>query len=467
MEPHLAALKESKPTPIWLDQESRPEPLAPLVGDTRCQLLIVGGGFTGLWAALQAKERLPGLDVILIESAAIGEGASGRNGGFISNTLAHGETNAEYHFPGEVEKLTELGNQNLQEILDSLERYDIDAEFDETGSIEVTTSSDRNEDLVEWVEERQEAGEDVVWFDQDEMRSEIDSPTYCGGAWDRRGRNGLVNPALLCWGLKRAVLDLGVRIFEGTSMVRMSTRSDGMSVDCARGTVRCDRVLMATNAYRNPLSRVRRSVIPVWDYSLATEPLNAEQLDSIGWKRRQGLSNDANMFHYYRMTRDHRITWGGGPSVCYYYGSRTDDAVSDPRRKMETLSKEFFQTFPQLEGIRFTHRWGGIIASTTRFCMAPGTAYNGRVAWTVGYTGHGVSAARFGARVALELLGYEPSEILGLQLVRKTPLPWPPEPLRWTGVTMTRKALERADDNQGKRGLWLRLLDRLNLGFAC
>jgi hypothetical protein len=99
--------------------------------------------------------------------------------------------------------------------------------------------------------------------------------------------------------------------------------------------------------------------------------------------------------------------------------------------------------------------------------MAPGTAYDGRVAWSVGYTGLGVSASRFGARVGLELLGYQPSEILSLQFVRKPPLPWPPEPLRWMGVTMTRKELERADRNQGKRGLWLKLLDRLNLGFAC
>jgi glycine/D-amino acid oxidase-like deaminating enzyme len=360
-----------------------------------------------------------------------------------------------------------LGNQNLQEILDALERYDIDAHFDETGSIHVTTHPSQNEELAELVEEGREAGEDLVWFDQAEMRREINSPTYCGGAWNRRGRNGLVNPALLCWGLKRAVLGLGVRIFEGTPMVKMSSRTDGMTVECARGCVRCDRVLMATNAFRSPLSKVRRSVIPVWDYSVVTEPLNARQLESVGWKRRQGLSNHANMFHYYRMTRDNRITWGGGPAVCYYYGSRTGDEVSDPRRKMEALSREFFETFPQLEGIRFTHRWGGIIASTTRFCMTPGTAYDGRVAWSVGYTGLGVSATRFGARVGLELLGYQPSEILSLQFVRKPPLPWPPEPLRWMGVTMTRKELERADRNQGKRGLWLKLLDRLNLGFAC
>jgi glycine/D-amino acid oxidase-like deaminating enzyme len=131
------------------------------------------------------------------------------------------------------------------------------------------------------------------------------------------------------------------------------------------------------------------------------------------------------------------------------------------------LSKDFFETFPQLEGIRFTHRWSGIIASSTRFCMVPGVAYDGRVSWAVGYTGLGVGATRFGARIGLELLGYQASNIVDMQFVRNRVLNWPPEPLRWAGVTMTRHAMSRADDNGGRRGPWLKLLDRLHLGFAC
>ena len=217
-------------------------------------------------------------------------------------------------------------------------------------------------------------------------------------------------------------------------------------------------------AFHNPIARARRSVIPVWDYAVVTEPLTDAQRESIGWKRRQGISQDANMFHYYRQTDDQRITWGGGTTVCYYYGSRRDASVGDPRERMETVSKDFFETFPQLEGVRFSHRWSGIIASTTRFCLTPGSAYNGRVAWSIGYTGHGVSAARFGARIGLELLGYEPTDLVELQIVRKPSMAWPPEPLRWIGVTMTRNALAKADRNHGRRGPWLRLLDRLNLG---
>jgi glycine/D-amino acid oxidase-like deaminating enzyme len=450
-----------------LDQEARPEPLQPLSGDQRCELLIVGGGFTGMWAALQAKESNLELDVILIEATEIGNGASGRNGGFLSHMLAHGDMNAEYHFPGETEKLAELGRQNLREFIDTLDRYEINARYENTGNIVATTRHSQNEHAEESVRLARSVGEDAVWLNQDEIRSKVNSPTYCGGIWRRGGQDGLVDPAYLCWGLKKTILALGVRVFEGTSLVRLNSLGTGMQVDCPDGSVRCEKVLMATNAFRNPIGKARRSIIPVWDYVLATEPLTAAQREEIGWKGREGLSNIANMFHYYRMTHDNRISWGGGTTVCYYYGSRVDNKLSDPRERYVQLAKEFLETFPQLEGIRFTHRWSGIIGSSTRFCMAPGVAFGGKVAWSIGYTGLGVGATRFGARVGLELLGYDPSEILEMQFVRKSAMAWPPEPFRWIGVTLTRKEMARADRNDGKRGLWLKILDRLKLGFAC
>ncbi len=198
MEAHLNALADSKFAPFWLDRSERPGPLPELTGDQRCELLIIGGGFTGLWAALQGKEKQPDLDIVLIEATEIGDGASGRNGGFLSNSIAHGETNAEYHFPGEAKRLIELGNENLQQLLESLERYAIDARFEETGEIMVTVRPEQNEGMEEWVEAQHETGEDFVWFDREAMQAEVHSPTYCGGLWDRRGRNGLVDPAALC-----------------------------------------------------------------------------------------------------------------------------------------------------------------------------------------------------------------------------------------------------------------------------
>jgi glycine/D-amino acid oxidase-like deaminating enzyme len=168
------------------------------------------------------------------------------------------------------------------------------------------------------------------------------------------------------------------------------------------------------------------------------------------------------------LTRDNRITWGGGGAVRYYFNRGIGPELMDAPDRYEQLATEFFEMFPLLEGeVKFTHRWGGIIATSTRFCVVPGVMHNGRLAWAVGYTGHGVSAAHFGARIGIELLGYQPSEVIDMQFVTSKAFPWPPEPVRWMAVRMTQLALTKADKNGGKRGLWLKFLDALGLGFTC
>ena len=466
MEPYLKSLKDTQFYPLWHDSDTKPEPCPPFSGDEKCELLIVGGGFTGLWAALQAKERMPDIDIILIEATFVGDGASGRTGGMVAKDLAHGETNTDYHFPNEADRIEELGKINYREFVESIKKYNIDARLEEAGFMDIALHDYQTDILRKEYEEKVEQGADWTWHDQDDIQQIVKSPLYKSGV-HQRDRGAIVDPARLCWGLKKVILDLGVRIFEGTPMQSTDPHGKGMKTVCEKGSIRSEKVLMATNAFKSPMPAIRKSVIPVWDYQVATEPLTPAQHESIGWKEPFGLGDIDNMFHYYRMTKDNRITWGGGGSVCYYYGSRTDQGVADQRDRFERLSKSFFETFPQLEGVNFTHRWSGIIASSTRFCMVPGVAYDGRVSWAVGYTGLGVCASRFGARVGLELLGYQPSDILDLQFVRKKAMNWPPEPLRWFGVTMTRHAMMKADANNGKQGLWLKLLDKLNIGFAC
>jgi glycine/D-amino acid oxidase-like deaminating enzyme len=235
-------------------------------------------------------------------------------------------------------------------------------------------------------------------------------------------------------------------------------------VHCPHGRVRAAKIVLATNAFRSPVRRMRRATIPIWDYALMSEPLSHDRMSSIGWKDRQGVGDMGNQFHYYRLTVDDRILWGGYDAI-YHWGNRIRPEYEQRRESFEGLSLRFFATFPQLEGLRFTHSWGGPIASTTRFCMDVGTAYGGLVSWATGYTGLGVVASRFGARVALDLLDRPDSPCLGLKLVRKRPFPWPPEPLRSMAVEITQRAMARSDRNEGQRGPWLRLLDGLGLGF--
>ncbi|WP_405019368.1 FAD-binding oxidoreductase [Kitasatospora sp. NBC_00070] len=457
------ALSDARPTPFWLEDPGRPEALPALVGDTRCDLLVVGGGYSGLWTALIAKERDPSLDVVLIEGQEIGWAASGRNGGFCAASLTHGFGNGLQRWPGELAELERQGLANLNAIETAIKHYGIDCEWERTGEIDIATQPHQLAELREVAEAVAEYGGELTFLDADQLREQVDSPTFLGGIWDKEGV-AMVHPAKLAWGLRDACLAQGVRIFERTKGLALAEQGSGMAVRTPYGRVFARRVALGTNVFPSLVKRVRPYIVPVYDYALMTEPLTDEQLASIGWSGRQGLSDSANKFHYFRLSADNRILWGGYDTI-YHFGSKVQAEHDQRPETFRTLARQFFQTFPQLEGVRFTNAWGGAIDTCTRFSAFFDTAYKGRVAYAAGYTGLGVGATRYGAEVMLDLLAGERTERTTLEMVRSKPLPFPPEPVRWAGIEMTKWSLDRSDRRGGQRNLWLRTLDRMGLGF--
>jgi glycine/D-amino acid oxidase-like deaminating enzyme len=223
-------------------------------------------------------------------------------------------------------------------------------------------------------------------------------------------------------------------------------------------------VALATNVFPSLLKRNRLMTVPVYDYVLMTEPLSAAQLHDIGWTNRQGIADLANQFHYYRLSADNRILFGGYDAI-YHYGRRVRDEYENRPETYAKLAGHFFTTFPQLEGLRFSHRWAGAIDTSTRFCAFYGTARRGAVAYAAGFTGLGVAATRFAGEVMLDLLAGETTERTGLRMVRERPLPFPPEPAAAIGINLTRWSLDRADHHEGRRNILLKTLDALGLGF--
>jgi glycine/D-amino acid oxidase-like deaminating enzyme len=458
----VAALADAAPRLFWLDREDAPGPAPPLEGDAEADLAIVGGGFTGLWAVLLAKEAEPARDVVLLEAETCGFGASGRNGGFLEASLTHGLSNGLAHFPREIDRLLELGRENLAGIAATLERHAIDARFEPVGAIAVATRPHEVAWLREEAELLREHGEDAVFLERDAVRAELDSPAYLAGAW-QRSNVALVDPGRLAWGLRRAALDLGVRLHERSRVERIEEAGAGVELRTPAARLRARRVVLASGVYPPLVREIRRYVAPVYDYVLVTEPLG-DRLRELGWRGRQGVSDSGNRFHYYRLTDDDRIVWGGYEAV-YRFGGPVGARYDSDDATHRLLAENFLRTFPQLEGIRFTHRFGGAIDTSSRFCAFFGTKLGGRLAYAAGYTGLGVGATRFGARVALGLVDGTLGELAGLELVRRKPVPYPPEPLRWPTIQLTRRALARADERGGRRGPWLRLLDRLGVGF--
>lgn len=445
------ALAPARHSAFWLDDVERPR--HPRLETTiDADLAIVGGGYTGLWTAVRAKERDPDRRVVLLEASRIGWAASGRNGGFCEASLTHGYENGASRWPGEIDVLERMGRRNLDEIEQTVARYGMDVDFERTGALSVAVEPHQ----VDWLRESE------GFLDADAVRAEVASPTYLAGAWDRKS-NALVHPAKLAIELARVATDLGVEIFERSPVRRLDGGSSPVVVT-AHGRVRAKRVALATNVFPSLLRRNRLMTIPVYDYVLMTEPLSPAQKDAIGWRNRQGLSDLANQFHYYRQTADDRILFGGYDAV-YHYGRRVRGGYEDRIASHRRLASHFFTTFPQLEGLTFSHRWAGAIDTSTQFCAFFGTARRGSVAYASGFTGLGVGASRFAADVMLDLAAGAMTERTELEMVRRRPLPFPPEPAAAIGINATRWALDRADHDGGRRNLLLRTLDRLGLGF--
>lgn len=457
------SLSDAEPICWWLDDVDAPQPRERLTGQARTDLAIIGGGYSGLWTALLAKQEDPAREVVVLEGKTLGWAASGRNGGFCSASLTHGQANGMDWYPADMPRLERRGRDNLAEIVTTIEEYRIDCKLEKSGELKVATESYQLADLAADYERMLDFGDDAELLDQAATRALVNSPTYLG-AIDGRNKTVLVDPARLVWGLAAACESLGVKIHENTYVAGMVRDGRDMLLTTQHGSMRANRVALGTNAFPSLLKRVRPYVVPVYDYAMATEPLTQAQLDTIGWKGRQGVSDSGNQFHYYRLTDDNCILWGGY-DVIYHYGNRIDPALDQRPETFKMLAEHFFATFPQLEGVRFSHTWGGVIDTCSRFFPFFGTGFGGKVAHATGYTGLGVGATRFGAQVMLDLLSGERTELTSLKTIREKPVPFPPEPLRSAVIGMTRWSIARADARAGHRNLWLRGLDRFGLGF--
>lgn len=441
---------------MWLDID-RPE-YPRLTASTTCDLLVVGGGYTGLWTALHAARRNPGLRITLIDAGRIGWAASGRNGGFVDASLTHGLENGKSRWPNEIEQLTAMGLENLDDMEEELDALGLDVEWQRTGMLTVATEPHQ----VTWLQEAAADG-DGEFYDRERVQAEVASPTYLAGLFDA-DTCAIVHPGKLAMELSRACAEAGVQIYEHTNATSIRSDATTVSVDTGGPVIIARNAVLATNVFRHLLRRNRWHTIPVYDYVLATEPLSDDQLDRIGWRNRQGIGDSANQFHYYRLSADNRIVWGGYDAI-YRFGARVEAAYEDRPESYRRLAAHFLLTFPQLDDVRFSHRWAGAIDTNTRFCAHWGLAGQGKIAYVNGFTGLGVGAARFAADVCLDLLAGTPTPRTELEMVRKRPPPFPPEPLASIGIQATRWSLDRADHTQGKRNVLLRTLDAVGLGF--
>ena len=337
--------------------------------------------------------------------------------------------------------------------------------IEETGELTVALEASSEPWTSEAAELLRAYGHEVEAFDGEAIRAEVASPTYLGGLWDRSDA-GLLDPGKLTIGLARAAARLGVRIHEHTPARGLSaarapvSRSNGRS-----GPVRARRALLATSAYP-PLLRAEFAarVLPVYDYAMVTEPLDAPTCEAIGWRRRQGLSDPANRFHYYRLTADDRIVWGGYDAV-YRYGGPVGDHLDDHEPSFADALAAVLHHLPAARGPALHPPLGRRdrhlqpLLGVLRHCPRRTGRLRARL--------HGprVVASRFGASVALDLVDGLDTEATRLRYVRTRPVPFPPEPLRSAAVGLTQHPLAAADATKVAEGSGCACSNALGLGF--
>lgn len=415
----------------------------PLERDTTADVVIMGGGYTGLWTAWFLTEREPGIDVVLLEQGICGGGPSGRNGGFCNGFWEEADLLIAELGPEGAQRTALAAEACIDEIGAWCAEHAVDAWFDPVGHLGVSTSAAQDGAWRETVEATLSLGSDwYVELTPVQIRDRCESPVFRAGVLTPGA--AIVQPARLARGLRRVLLERGVRIHERTPVTRFRGGRRAVEVGTPFGTVRARAGVLGIGAYAAPLKPFRRTVLPRGTYIVLTEPI-PDRLEALGWTGGEGVYDFRSALHYVRTTRDGRIAFGAASSRVGL-GTGLGPRLRYDERSVRRLLHDFARWFPTLADVRFECAWGGPMDVTGLHLPFFGTLPGGGVHYGLGYTGGGVGPCRLGGRILSGLaLGVE-DEHTTLPLVGVRPKPFPLEPVRSVGAAIAQEAIVRKDE---------------------
>jgi glycine/D-amino acid oxidase-like deaminating enzyme len=439
----------------------------PLQGEATADVVVLGGGYTGMWTAHFLKEREPALDVVLLESDICGGGPSGRNGGFVNGLYDDLPTLVEL-WGEEGRRACDLAGRSIDELGEWCAAHGVDAWYAAAGDLGVSTSPAQDAVLEDTVADARRLGIGDLYrpLSAERVRERFDSPVVRSGFLV--GHAAKVQPARLARGLRRVIVEQGVRVFERTPVLRFGGRGGGVEVQTPAGRVRAQRAVLALGAYAAHLPRFRRQILPRGSTIVLSAPA-PERLEAIGWTGGEGVYDLRTSLHYLRTTPDGRIAFGGAGSRVGV-GTGLHPRLDHDPRAVARLVREFRRWFPSFADVPLEAAWGGPIDVSGLHLPFFGTLPGGRVHYGVGFTGGGVGPCHLAGKILSGLALGVTDEHTTLPLVGARPKPFPPEPLRSVGALLVQRAIVRADDlaELGRRsGPPTRLLARLprRLGY--
>jgi len=384
----------------------------PLRGSHKADVVIVGGGFTGLSAAYHSRLKFPEKHIVLLEGACCGYGASGRNGGFcITTDLLNDNDDVDHE---QRQKNLEVSSYGLNFIKKMISEYGVDCDLEENGMLEVALNSKHVRGLEEFQTYLGSYGLETTLLRSDELRNEIISPRFIAGLNNPHG--AILNPAKLVREMKRVVEEIGVEVRERTVVTRI-TPGKTNHIDTELGDIRAPILVIALNAYAHKLGFFKNRVFPISVFQIATEPLNNSQLESIGWSNRQGLSDMRTLFSYLTLTKDNRIVMGGSD---FAYYDNDDLCSGNDKTFTHSIIKDLFTSFPQLEGLGIDHAWGGTTTYTLNESPSVGVMGDHQnIYYGVGLS-EGVPTTQTFGRIIADLMAGESNEFTNHPVVNQS-----------------------------------------------
>ena len=422
-------------TSPWLDTPSDPQP--PLGSDVTTDVVIVGGGYTGLSAALTL--RAAGVDVVVLEQGFAGCGASGRNAGHLTPTIGKDLPTTLRLFGRErASALVRFADAAVEHTEEVIQKNQIDCHYNASGNVVAGVHPKHERRLEKAAETARGLGAAVRFLGDGEMRERGLPPAFVCGVLEERG--GTLNPGRYVAGLRAAALRAGVQLFEETSVFGLD---DGEKVKARtqQGVVTANHGVIATNAYTEHLGRRKGHVVPLRVSLFETEPLSEGDLEGLGWKGREGVYTAHEALENYRLTAHGTLT-GGSKVVRYRYGSQLPPG-RDPGA-FAAIESAFRERFPSLRDVRVASFWGGWLGFTLDLIPQLGVeGSHENVHFGVGFNGHGIAQATLvGAIVGERILGREHPQAAALSRRLRR---WPPEPLRWLGTKLVDRAMALVD----------------------